>query len=302
MPSRPGAWAVTLLARNRAGSARQRFRLLVVASEGPAPPAQTSAQVVLAAGDIAWCGTGQDEATARILDANPGATILTLGDNAYDAGSPSEFASCYEPTWGRHRARTRPSPGNHDYGTPNAAGYFGYFGALAGPSRSGFYSFDLGAWHVVSLNSERDFGASGGQIAWLRADLAATTRRCVLAYWHKPRFTAGHYRDFAEYEPFWQALHAAGAEIVLNGHDHNYQRYRPMTPSGSPDPAGGIREFVVGTGGRSLYPLSADPRREAASAAVSGVLELTLREDGYGWTFIPVAGQEFADSGSGACH
>jgi hypothetical protein len=154
----------------------------------------------------------------------------------------------------------------------------------------------------VSLNSERDFGASGGQIAWLRADLAATTRRCVLAYWHKPRFTAGHYRDFAEYEPFWQALHAAGAEIVLNGHDHNYQRYRPMTPSGSPDPAGGIREFVVGTGGRSLYPLSADPRREAASAAVSGVLELTLREDGYGWTFIPVAGQEFADSGSGACH
>lgn len=302
-PSRRGTFAVTLLVRNGAGAARHRFPLAAAAPANPAPPPPPppSAAVVLAAGDIAWCGTDQDEYTARILDADPAATVLTLGDNVYDAGTPSEFSACYAPTWGRHRARTRPSPGNHDYGTANAAGYFGYFGENAGGTQNGYYSFDLGAWHLVSLNSERDFSAGGAQVAWLRADLATTGKRCVLAYWHKPRFTAGSYGDFTDYAPFWQELSAAGAEIVLNGHDHNYQRYRPMTPAGAHDPVNGIREFVVGTGGRSMYALAADSRREAASSGARGVLELTLRTDGYGWRFIPVAGQIYSDSGSGAC-
>jgi hypothetical protein len=292
-PLRPGTFAVTLLLRNGFGSARHRFPLAVAAA--PAPP------VVLAAGDIASCGSDGDEHTARILDEHPAATVLTLGDNAYEAGTPVEFANCYAPTWGRHRSRTHPAPGNHDYGTADAAGYFGYFGEIAGATQKGYYSFDLGAWHLVSLNSERDFSAGGAQLAWLRADLATTTKRCVLAYWHKPRFTTGNYRDFTDYAPFWHELGAMGAEIVLNGHDHNYQRFRPMTSGGAYDPVNGIREFVVGTGGRSLYALGADPRREAASSSAGGVLELTLRADGYDWSFIPVAGQLFTDSGSGAC-
>jgi acid phosphatase type 7 len=213
----------------------------------------------------------------------------------------SEFSSCYAPTWGAHLARTYPAPGNHDFATSNAAGYFGYFGARAGPTLNGYYSFDLGNWHLISLNSERDYGASGEQMAWLRADLAANTKKCVLAYWHKPRFAAGNYSDFTAYIPFWQELYAAGAEIVLNGHDHNYQRYQPMTPDGALDRTGGIRQFLVGTGGVGAYPLRPDTRREAAGTNIYGVLQLTLKPDSYDWTFLPAEGTTFSDSGSGTC-
>ncbi len=260
------------------------------------------ASVLLAAGDIAGCDSTGDEQTASVLDANPSGTVVTLGDNVYDDGTATEYANCYHPTWGRHKARTRPSPGNHEYHTAGASGYFGYFGAAAGPAGRGYYSFDVGAWHVISLNSEQDVGASGAQVAWLRADLAATTAQCVLAFWHKPRFTAGNYSDFAEYTPFWDALYAANADVVLNGHDHNYQRYQPMNPSGAADSSRGIREFVVGTGGRSHYALRADSRRQVGDSTTFGLLKLTLRATGYDWQFLPVAGGTFTDSGSGGCH
>jgi Calcineurin-like phosphoesterase len=271
--------------------------MLLFARDSPSSAAGDPA--ILAAGDIADCGSSGDEATAELLDANEG-TILTLGDNAYEDGTPQEFGQCYEPTWGRHKTRTRPSPGNHDYKTPGAAGYFGYFGAAAGDPSKGYYSFDLGAWHVVSLNSELDTGASGGQVAWLRADLAFTSADCVLAYWHRPRWTSGFYQDQVAVAPFWDVLYDAGADVVLAGHDHNYQRYPKFDKAGLPDEAG-MRSFVVGTGGRHLYSLVPDARREAGSDATWGILRLTLHATSYDWQFLPVAGSSYTDSGSAVC-
>ncbi|MGH3136359.1 MAG: metallophosphoesterase [Gaiellaceae bacterium] len=252
--------------------------------------------VVAAAGDIAGAGSG-DEQTASVLDEIAPRVVLTLGDNAYPDGTLSEFQSYYAPTWGRHRSRTRPSPGNHDYHTEGASGYFTYFGPRSpGP----YYSFDLGSWHLISLNSEISMAEGSTQYEWLRDDLAASSARCTLAYWHKPRFTAGRYEDFTFTTPIWRLLYAAKAEVVLGGHDHNYQRYELMTPDGKPAPLRGIREFVVGTGGRSLYDMSRDPRREAAQARVLGVLKLTLRPSGYDWRFAPVSGG-YSDPGSAEC-
>lgn len=274
-------------------------------SSATQPPTPTStpnaaAVTILAAGDIAECGGDGDEATAALLAARPGLPILTMGDNAYPDGAAQDFANCFGPSWGPHRARIYPSPGNHEYRSRDANPYFDYFGDRAGTRGLGYYSFDLGAWHVIALNSERDNRAGGRQLAWLQADLAANTKPCVLAYWHKPRFTAGEYSDLSDGAAFWTTLANAGAEIVLNGHDHNYQRYQPMDANGAPSP-NGVREFVVGTGGKDRYGLSADPRREAGTDKAWGVLELTLRADGYDWRFLPVAGASFADSGSGSC-
>jgi hypothetical protein len=255
--------------------------------------------VILAAGDIADCNSSGDEATAELLDANEG-TILALGDNAYEDGTLQEFQQCYGPTWGRHKERTRPTPGNHEYHTPGAAGYFGYFGTAAGDPSKGYYGFDLGSWHIVSLNSEQDTGATGGQVAWLRADLAATTADCVLAYWHRPRWTSGNYVDQVDVAPLWDVLYDAGADVVLAGHDHNYQRYPRFGKAGVPA-ENGIRSFVVGTGGRQRYPLVSDARREAGSDATWGVLRLTLHATSYDWQFLPVAGSSYTDVGSAAC-
>ena len=263
------------------------------------PSSAVADPVVLAAGDIADCNSAGDDATAALLDANEG-TIVTLGDNAYEDGTPQEFEQCYEPTWGRHKTRTRPSPGNHDYNTPDAAGYFGYFAAAAGDPSKGYYSFDLGAWHIVSLNSERDTGASGGQVAWLRADLAATSADCVLAYWHKPRWTSGRYVDDVAVAPLWDVLYDAGADVVLAGHDHNYQRYPKFDKAGLPD-EDGVRSFVVGTGGRHRYALVSDARRETGSDAAWGVLRLTLHAASYDWQFLPAGDGTYTDSGSAAC-
>lgn len=271
-------------------------------------PAATSGPVtVFAAGDIAACDSSGDERTAAILADDPAATILALGDQAYPDGTAADYANCYGPSWGQFKDRTRPVPGNHDYHTANAAAYFAYFGANAGPASNaasrGYYSFDLGAWHVVALNSEQDIAPGGAQLAWLKADLAASTKACTLAIWHRPRFTASvQYADFADVQPFWDALHAAGAEVVLSGHDHDYQRYQPMDASGSPSPDG-MREFVVGTGGKSAHELRPDPRRDAEHTApgFAGVLQLTLLDSGYDWQFISADGS-YTDSGSGMCH
>jgi hypothetical protein len=259
--------------------------------------------VLVGAGDIADCGSSGDDATAALLDAIPG-TVFTAGDNAYGDGTPTEFARCYDPTWGRHKARTRPSPGNHDYETGSATGYYGYFGARAGPAGRGYYSYDLGAWHVVSLNSNIAMSAGSPQEQWLRADLAATTKRCVLAYWHHPRFSSSDsHGSEPETQPLWQALYDHAAEVVISGHDHTYERFAPQTPDGAADPGRGIRQFVVGTGGKSHYGFGPPlPNSEARDNTSYGVLKLTLDPGSYSWTFIPAAGDSFTDSGRGTCH
>jgi acid phosphatase type 7 len=265
-----------------------------------APAGVAADPVVLAAGDIASCASNDDELTAELLDSNRG-LVLALGDNAYDAGTTEEFDECFGASWGRHRRRIRPAPGNHEYQTPGASGYFRYFGRAAGPPGRGYYSFDVGAWHVVSLNSERDTHAGGNQVRWLRADLVRSKARCVLAFWHRPRWTSGTYADDARMAPLWNALYDAGADIVLSGHDHNYQRYPPMNKQGAIDRIRGIRSFVVGTGGRRLYELRSDQRRRRAQAHTLGVLRLTLRPAAYAWRFLPVAGGRYVDAGSGTC-
>jgi acid phosphatase type 7 len=212
------------------------------------PP--TSDPVVLGAGDIADCASSGDEATAKLLDDISG-TVYTTGDNAYESGTTTEFSECYDPTWGRHKARTRPSVGNHEYETADAQGYFDYFGSAAGDPKKGYYSYDLGEWHIVSLNSmcEHVGGceATSPMVRWLEQDLASNPKPCTLAYWHNPLFSSGYHGSDPKMKPSWEALYAADAEVVLNGHDHDYERFAPQSPSGAADSARGLREFVVGT-------------------------------------------------------
>lgn len=276
----------------------------------PIPTATSPAPgetVLVGAGDIAECDLHFDEATADLLDAIPG-TVFTTGDNAYGNGTPQEFQECYDPSWGRHKARTMPSPGNHDYGTDNAAGYFGYFGPAAGNPDNGYYSYDRGQWHIVALNSncnDIDAGCDAGspQEQWLRQDLAANPRMCTLAYFHHPLFSSGSHGGSASVLELWQALYDFGADVVLNGHDHNYERFAPQDPAGNADPESGIRQFVVGTGGTDLR--NAGPpvaNSEVLDAETHGVLKLTLHSTSYDWEFVPVAGETFGDAGSDDCH
>lgn len=270
----------------------------------PTPGAGTDATLI-AAGDIASCGSSGDEATAALLDTLPG-SVITLGDNAYESGTATEFAQCYDPTWGRARARTHPVAGNHEYLTGNATGYFGYFGTAAGDPAKGYYSYDLGSWHVIALNSNCSkiggCGVGSAQEQWLRADLQANPAACTLAYWHHPRFSSGVHGSNVAYQALWQALYDARADVVLNGHDHDYERFLPQTPSGAPDSASGIREFVVGTGGKSHYAVSPIANSEVRNGDTYGVLKLTLHGTSYDWQFVPIAGATFTDSGSGSCH
>jgi hypothetical protein len=263
--------------------------------------------VVVAAGDISSCDGRGDEATAKLLGAIHG-TILALGDEAYEHGLPGEFANCYGPAWGRFKNRTKPAPGNHEYAWPKAEGYFGYFGKAAGKPGEGYYSFDLGDWHLIALNSNcTDVGGcdvSSPQEQWLSDDLAKSRRKCTLAYFHHPLFTSGKYRPgIPEVRPLWEALYKAGADIVLDGHDHNYQRFELQDPEGKTNPKRGIREFVVGTGGKSHYSIS-DPiaNSEVYNDDTFGVLKMTLHPSSYEWEFVPVAGQSFTDSGTTSCH
>lgn len=264
-------------------------------------PISTDA-VLVGAGDIASCSSTGDESTANLLDQISG-TVFTLGDNAYNSGTATEFADCYAPSWGRHKARTYPAPGNHDYVTSSAAGYYSYFGARAGDPAKGYYSYNLGAWHIVVLNSEIAAGVGSAQEQWLRADLAAQPTLCTLAYWHKPRFSSGPHGNNSTFQPFWQALYDHHADVVLSGHDHDYERFAPQTPGGAADPVNGIREFVVGTGGASQYPfLTTRPNSEVRRTGIFGVLKLTLHPASYAWDYIPVEGETFTDSGTATCH
>jgi uncharacterized protein YjdB len=270
----------------------------------PPPPPPPETVTLVGAGDIASCSSDGDEATANLLDAISG-TVFTAGDNAYSDGSASDFANCYDHSWGRHKARTRPSPGNHDYHIGGAADYYAYFGGNAGPSGRGYYSYDLGSWHIISLNSNVSMSAGSEQEQWLRADLAVTPAKCVLAYWHHPRFSSGtRHGSFGGAQPIWQALYDAGADVVISGHEHNYERFAPQTADGSADQTRGIREFVVGTGGANHYDDEGSPKpnSEVFNGTTWGVLKLTLRPTSYSWEFVPVAGQSFQDSGTGDCH
>ena len=271
------------------------------------PPGPPSGKVIVAVGDIASCSSTADEVTARLVGVIDGSTVLTLGDNAYESGAPSEFSQCYNPTWGRFKDRTKPVPGNHEYDTAEAKGYFGYFGKAAGKPGKGYYSYELGQWHIVALNSnceEVGCTASSPQVKWLEADLAKDAKTCTLAYFHYPLFSSGEYRPgIHEVKPLWEDLYDADVDVVLNGHDHNYQRFAPQDPNGKADPQRGIREFVVGTGGRSHYSiLGPIANSEVYNDETYGVLKLTLRPESYEWRFLPVEGETFTDSGSARCH
>ena len=265
---------------------------------GPAAPA--ASVTILAAGDIGQCGQPGPALTARLLDQLPG-IILALGDLAYQHGTYRQFIDCYAPSWGRHRDRTRPAPGNHDYETAGASGYFAYFEDLAGPAGDGFYSFVAGGWRVISLNSNAAMGPGSPQHAWLQQELQAPAR-CTLAYWHHPLISSGPNGDNHNTKPLWDLLYAANAEVVLVGHDHIYERFVPQDPEGRMDRDRGIRQFVVGTGGASLTGVVSRRPNSAASHVGYGVLKLVLGDNRYEWQFMPVAGTAFSDAGFDACH
>jgi hypothetical protein len=296
------------------------------AADDPVPSAPDSASDapitgtrIAAAGDIACDpasssyegGAGTDDdcrqaATSDLLVGAGYAAVLALGDLQYENGAADAFLESYDPTWGRVKSVTAPVPGNHEYRTGGAAGYFSYFGARAGDPDKGYYSFDLAGWHLVALNSNCSkvggCGAGSPQERWLRRDLAASTPRCTLAFWHHPRFSSGWHGGRDAYAAFWQALYDAGADVVLVGHDHDYERFAPQDGFGRRDLARGVREFVVGTGGKKLRGMSGlEPNSEAHDGSTFGVLELTLGRSAYAWRFRPADGS-FADGGSYRCH
>ena len=266
-----------------------------------------SAPILVGAGDIGDCSNGCAESTGALLDRIDG-TVFAAGDVAYEDGSLEQFAECYEPGWGRHKSRTRPAVGNHEYHIGGAADYFEYWGAAAGTAGQGWYSFDIANWHVVVLNSncdEVDCGPGSPQLDWLEADLAASTANCTAAIWHHARWSTGNHGNHGSVAPFVELLYAHGAELLIAGHDHSYERIGPRRPDGTPDAAFGLRSFVVGTGGKSpLYHWSrgrfADT--EARDNNHYGVLRLDLGADGYGFEFVPVVDGGFTDAGSGICH
>ena len=267
---------------------------------------------LIGAGDIAGCSDlSGAQATAKLIEAIPG-TVFAAGDLAYQRGTYEEFEKCYDPTWGRFKARTRPAPGNHEYNGSSANGYFRYWGKQAGDPGRGYYSFDLGSWHVAVLNtncSVKELGGCGEgspEETWLKQDLAAHTNSCILAYGHHALFSSGLFTKHAEHPEltaFWQDLYHAHADLILAGHEHSYERFAPQNPEGNPDPELGIREIVVGTGGRSHTPLGyAKPNSEVRDDRTYGVLKLTLSPGKYKWEFVPEPGKAFHDSGEGICH
>jgi len=293
--------------------------LLVQPAQSPAPAVQRDV-VIAAAGDIAcdpfgsldrtltkllgWCRMAD---TAQLIKDRNVDAVLALGDEQYQSATTDGFARGYGLSWGKLKAITYPTPGNHEYYTPGAAGYFAYFGARAGDAAKGYYSVEVGAWHIISLNGNCDEvgGCDSGsaQERWLRADLAREKSACTLAFWHQPRFSSGGHHSDVRYIAFWDDLYAARADVVLAGHDHDYERFAPQTGDGTLDAARGIREFVVGTGGKShdFFSWTA-PNSEVRNWTTYGVLFLTLHPGAYEWEFAPVPGKRFKDQGAGSCH
>jgi PKD repeat protein len=302
--SATGLYTVTLTVTDRKGLASSPAQTTADVADppDPPPPPPGGGELLIGAGDIARCADSGDEDTAALIDQYPAATVFTAGDNAYESGTTAEYANCYDPSWGRHKARTRPTPGNHEYVSSGAQPYFDYFGAAAGEAGKGYYSYDLGSWHIVALNSSISRGAGSAQVGWLDSDLAASSASCTLAYWHHPRFSSGTHGNNSSVGPFWDVLFQRGAEVVINGHDHDYERFAPQNPSGLADASSGIREFVVGTGGKSLRSFDATKSNsEFRYNQRDGVIKLTLYDGGYDWEFISTDGVT-RDSGSGTCH
>jgi 3',5'-cyclic AMP phosphodiesterase CpdA len=266
----------------------------------PPPPPAPGSHVLVGAGDIAVCGSPGTEQTAAMLDRIDG-TVFTAGDNAYFQGTDADFRNCYDPTWGRHKGRTRPAPGNHDYETGGGAAYFRYFGANAGPSGLGYYSFDAGPWHVVSLNSIAPAGQGSAQYEWLAEDLSQRNPRCLAAVWHHPMFSSGTTSGpSTQMRDVWRLLEQHNAELVISGHEHLYERFTPLDASGRQS-AVGLRQFVVGTGGAPLYAFVGAPA-PGSEVRISnwGLLKLTLNTDNYSWEFLVVGGG-VRDSGTAPC-
>ena len=273
------------------------------------PVPLTGAEVTLVgAGDLVKCGDlNTTKNIVSLFQRFPEATIFTAGDNSNDSGTLEQYQECVAPAWRPVKARMRPCVGNHDYYTPGAEGYYDYFRAKAGDPNRGYYSYNLGAWHIIVLNSNcREVGGcrpDSPQETWLKADLAAYPTQCTLAYWHEPLFVTG-LEGTVGMRSFWEDLYAAGAEIVVNGHEHHYERYAPQDPHGNLDLDRGIIEFIVGTGGAPLETPLGDPRinSEVIIAQVHGIIKFTLRPGSYDWEFIPIDEQAQTDSGSGLCH
>jgi hypothetical protein len=268
---------------------------------------------VYVAGDIADCRkfkpseSGAAKTASLItagLNKDKDAAVLSVGDNTYPVGVLSEFTDCYEPTWGKFKERTYPTAGNHEYYTPAAVGYYDYFGTAAGPARRGYYSFNLGKWHIVSLNSNlKSVEQNQRQLEWLKEDLAQHPARCTLAYWHHPLYSSGGHGNSDRMKEVWQVLQAANVEVALVGHDHGYERFAPQDADGRHDAKRGIREFVVGTGGTKLTPfVTRQPNSEIRDNSTYGVLRMVLKDTGYEWEFLPVAGGKFTDRGAAFCH
>ena len=301
----PGATLWATATQPLQGVASQAIASASGSGSGSAAPSAQSGPVLVGAGDIADCALDSGAATAALLD-TIGGTVFTAGDNAYPDGSAAEFRDCYATTWGRHLERTKPTAGNHDWETKGLAGYREYFREKAGPDGASWYSYDLGAWHVIVLDSDCIFvrGCLPGspQGIWLEANLKAATATCTMAIWHHPRFSSGEHGNDASVWPFWDALYRAGADVVVNGHDHDYERFGPQDPAGREDKAAGIREFVVGTGGAVLraFPTVA-AHSEVRIARTFGVIRFVLHPTSYDWSFIATSGA-VEDSGSGPCH
>lgn len=267
-------------------------------TQPPPPPPPPGSHVLVGAGDIAVCGSVGTEQTAAMLDRIEG-TVFTAGDNAYFQGSTNDFHNCYDPTWGRHKDRTRPSPGNHEYESPGARPYFAYFGSNAGPAGLGYYSFEAGPWHVVSLNSNVAAGQGSPQYQWLADDLGARNARCLAAIWHHATFSSSRNGPSPIMRDVWRLLQQAGAEIAIVGHEHAYERFAPLDATGRPAPDG-IRQFVAGTGGAPLYEFVMAATGSEVRISSWGLLKLTLSNDSYAWQFIAVGGS-VRDSGTAPC-
>lgn len=296
--------ASVALAMSLPGSAR-------AASDAPATsdpePTPARGATILVAGDIASCEWRADAATARLVRRRTG-IVMTAGDHAYPLGTARTFRDCYGPTWGRFRGRTRPVPGNHDRATAGARPYFDYFGARAGPPGRGYYAFDAGSWRVYALDSSCWLGdrcrKGSAQYRWLERDLERHPVACSMAVLHHPTYTSGPRGNGGRTRPLIRLLYRAGAELVVNGHDHFYERFAPARPWGRIDRRHGVRQFIVGTGGAPLYGFrSRTPgHSRVRQNRVHGILWLRLEPDAYAWRFIPVRRGAFDDRGSSACH
>jgi hypothetical protein len=264
-------------------------------------------------GGLGTASACRQKHVADIVAGFPAVGVLPLGDIQYENGSLTKFKASYDLSWGRFKHITYPAIGNHEFGTPGGAGYYDYFNGAgvpigaAGERGKGYYSYDIGAWHLIALNSNctttSSCRAGQPQETWLRADLAAHPNACTLAYWHHPRFSSGQHGDSPLMEDIWKALYDGGADVVLAGHDHLYERFGPQTEIGVADAARGIRSFIVGTGGRSHYGFGIPkPNTEVRNGDTFGVLKMTLHANSYDWTFVPEAGKTFTDTGSASCH